>query len=784
MSRIVLNIFLVFSYVSSACSFKELAVNSIIRGVNQAGHQIWSGEVQFTATDIYHDARKSEQEIALWMREERERKLKAFRPNSYNTDIDRKEFQEKYLEEHLNFWAEWHRQRAENETTVMAFRILDRDDIFYPKFHQFKMAIKELPGLPLDSKEAQWLQAGSFYLRTYDGIMLAREDFGNIVVPTPTFRPVRLSTSGDFGFRRFALFGRATVPATAKRVGKEIVDGAECQILVSNGDGWQNKIWVDPSRDFCVRRSETRASQDGPIGYLMEYQDFRRFGDIWYPTIIRIASFENLALSRMTTIEVKDAEFNVDFPKGFFKVDPGLYGASLYMNAPKFDRPPTLPESETDSLLLLCGPRSLLRICEILNVKTNLRELKELTRFDPSLGTTMLGLKKAATYKGLTPQGVKANLKGLRKKKVPMPAIAYINGDHFLVFEAIQSNGVRISDPAEKYNPHLSWKQLSEIWEGELLIFDTEGQPPKSESIPLAFAPEEEYDFGEALGGSEVRHNFTIQNIGQQPLTILSMTETCACTAAIVSQRDVPAGANAIIEAVLKIPSENTLVEESISVFTNDPTQNTLILTFKGRAFVPLKTFPERLAFGNQKLVQRPLTKRISLHLRTEVEILGVRTDSEHISAILTHGQIPHVEVQLLPTLPVGQFTHHILIDYKYGQKGTTHEIPVFGEVLGAFTVSPKRLFFGLVKDKAVSKTVTISSVSKQPFKITSVHSGSAYITTKVNSPGHGVGYQLTATVNPEAPAGELSSEILVKTNNPSQPTLRVPFSAIVSHGK
>ena len=780
MSRIVLNIFLVFSYVSSACSFKELAVDSIIRGVNQAGHQIWSGEVQFTATDIHHDARKSEQEIALWMREERERKLKGFRPNSYNTDIDQKKFQE-YLEEHLNFWAEWHRQRTENETTVMAFRILDRDDIFYPKFHQFKMAIKELPGLPLDSKEAQWLQAGSFYLRTYDGIMLAREDFGNIVVPTPTFRPVRLSTSGDLGFRRFALFGRATVPATAKRVGKEIVDGAECQVLVSNGDGWQNKIWVDPSRDFCVRRSETRASQDGPIGNLMEYQDFRRFGDIWYPTIIRIASFENLALSRMTTIEVKDAEFNVDFPKGFFKVDPGLYGASHHMNAPKFDRPPTLPESETDSLLLLCGPRSLLHICEILNVKTNLRELKELTRFDPSRGTTMLGLKKAATYKGLTPQGVKANLKGLRKKKVPMPAIAYINGDHFLVFEAIQSNGVKISDPAEKYNPHLSWKQLSEIWEGELLIFDTEGQPPKSESIPLAFAPEEEYDFGEALGGSEVRHNFTIQNIGQQPLTILSMTETCACTAAMVSQRDVPAGANAIIEAVLKVPSENTLVEESISVFTNDPTQNTLILTFKGRAFVPLKTFPERLAFGNQKLVQRPLTKRISLHLRTEVEILGVRTDSEHISAILTHGQIPHVEVQLLPTIPIGQFSHHLLVDYRYGGKESTHDIFVFGEVLGAFRVTPKQFFFGMVKSaEMVSKIATISSIDDQPFKILSVEPSVESVVASATKSSDGASYRITTTINSKSLPRELSGEIVVKTNSTVQPTLRIPFFGII----
>ena len=430
---------------------------------------------------------------------------------------------------------------------------------------------------------------------------------------------------------------------------------------------------------------------------------------------------------------------------------------------------------------MLCGPLSLLRVCEILEVEANLEELKQLSGFDPNRGTTMLGLRDGAKYKGLTSRGVKANLETVQEKTVPLPAIAYVNGDHFLVFEAVQGDGVRISDSASKYNPHLSWEELSNIWEGELLIFDAEGQSSTREPAPLALAPESEYNFGEALGGSEVKHNFTIQNIGQQPLSILSMTETCACTAAMVSQRDIPAGANATIEAVLKVPSENTLVEESISVFTNDPTQNTVVLTFKGRAFVPLKTFPERLAFGIQKRAQSPLTKRISLHLRSEVEILGVRTDSEHLSAVFTDEQIPHVKVQLLPTIPVGQFSHHLLVDYKYEQKETTHEIPVFGEVLGAFTVSPKHIFFGLVKDKqAVTKTVTISPTDKHPFKIISVKSNSAYLTTKVKLLAGGVDYQLSATILPDVRTGELSSEILVKTDSPIQSTIRVPFSGII----
>lgn len=105
-------------------------------------------------------------------------------------------------------------------------------------------------------------------------------------------------------------------------------------------------------------------------------------------------------------------------------------------------------------LTLLCGPKSLLRICELLKVKTNLREIKKLSGFDQNRGTTMLGLKKAAAYKNLAPKGVRASVELLKRNKVPLPAIAYVNNNHFLVFEAVDKEGVKISDPAQKYSPH------------------------------------------------------------------------------------------------------------------------------------------------------------------------------------------------------------------------------------------------------------------------------------------------------------------------------------------
>ena len=86
-----------------------------------------------------------------------------------------------------------------------------------------------------------------------------------------------------------------------------------------------------------------------------------------------------------------------------------------------------------------------------------------------------------------------------------------------------------------------------------------------------------------------------------------------------------------------------------------------------------------------------------------------------------------------------------------------------------------KHIFFGLVKAKgAITKTAQISSISKKPFEITSVESSSVYLSATVNLQPDQMGYQLNATVLPQAPAGELSGEILMKTNSAIQPTIRV----------
>ncbi|MYB95975.1 DUF1573 domain-containing protein [Candidatus Poribacteria bacterium] len=427
----------------------------------------------------------------------------------------------------------------------------------------------------------------------------------------------------------------------------------------------------------------------------------------------------------------------------------------------------------------------MLRICELLKIETSIDELIKLTGFNPDRGTTMLGLKQAATFKNIGPTGVKASVALLKKKKVPLPAIAYVEGNHFLVFEAVNKNGVEISDPAQKYNPHLTWNQLAGIWNGDLLIFDPKEAKKRKAKQPLAFVETSEYDFGKVLGGSQIKHTFTIKNVGQKPLKIFSVKETCTCTATVVSQDEIPANGLGSISAVLTVPSRNEVVEESLLVLTNNPTQGVLTLTLKGQAFVPLTTFPERLAIGNQKPRQKQLTKRVSLHLADEVQVLGVRTDSEHLKATLEKGTDEaffYVNVQLLPTQPVGQFSHNLLVDYTYQRQQTTHNVIIFGQILGELHVAPNRIFFGMIKEpSAVSKKITISTHDGQPFQIMSAKASTKGVVANVAKDESRTRYELTISIAPTAKPGELSGDIVVKTSSSVQPTLRVPFFGILA---
>ena len=789
MLRFILCVFIAFAYTCVPQLFADLPLEDLIEGVNQTRHTIESGEIQNIMT-MEHPAKKTEVEIRTWLQSEKESRLKEFTPDPLYPDVDARKYEKEFLIPALESETYWMRKRLETGHTNTTFQILQESGGI-PTLYKYKLTHVGEPDYTLDDKLPFY--PGSLTVLVYDTQTQVTQKIGDLLFIG--HEPATLSDSGGFSwhFWHYSLFGRApaTVPENAQHLGREVIDGVECHKIAFTSKNKRNfLIWVDPVLDFCVRRVDYMNRDDkSRVSARRTYKEFKKFGEVWFPVFTESVVFKkDGSINYRHTIKVVDAEFNVDFPKDFFKVNKTFFRSKDEPPSmgflPDVEDPFSVTAPESDNPLLLCGPQSLLRVCELLNVPTHLEELQKLSSFSPLRGTTLLGLKEAGNYKGLSTTGVKGSVELLRRKKVPMPAIAYVDFNHFLVFESVNKSGVTITDPADKYESPLTWDKLSEIWSGELLIFDKKkGHRGNLKQVPLAFTESPTFDFGKVIGGSKIKHTFSIKNIGQKDLKIISVTETCACTASVPTRSEILPGKTGKISVILTVPDSNGTIEENIFVLTDDPIQNTLVLTLKGEAFTPLKTFPQNVAFGTQLPLKTPVTKRVSLHAQEHTHIQGVRIDTEHITATLKNKEgIPHVDVRLLTTLPIGKFVHNIHIDYEYKGQQTVYTIPVFGEILSDLRVVPKRLFLGLIKDVAsVSKTITISSRNKQPFEIRAVKTDTQFVSVTFKKDESETAYKVTMTLSPQIKSGNVSGDIVIQTSSSVHSSILVPFFGVIA---
>lgn len=780
-------IVIMFFCASQLCQSQNMPLELLVSGVNEARAAIETGEMQLLVT-LHRPARKSPDEIQAWIEKSKE-------------EVSRENHDDRILKQliqEIPVEAEWFFGEHEDiEQSNVAFGIFNHDSVHLGGY-QFKMHQIDSRGMDLYSDTARYLNGGYYRMLAYDARVQVYEEI------YPTTGVAFDNRDSWLGFLGFQFLGRSRyrVPSNARLLKKELIGNTDCYVIEFQPEGQTAvnlvRIWVDPQADFCILREERVGNE-----YLWEmiYEDFQAHKEIWFPKVSRLIGKSRGKIESSWTIVVNEALFNLNFPPDFFKIVPEIYlnqglevlpgsktvaGLELtqYQSTPDIPKP-DIPQDESN--LLRCGPNSLLRVCEILAIDTNFAEIAKLSEFNPDVGTTMLGLYNAARTKNLNPRGIKANIKALGTLSVP--AIAYVGGNHFLVFEKIDSDGVLVFDPASpagKGSYFLPLDRLSQIWSGELLTFDRKAEVMQSKSAPYVSVDSNYYDFGAAPGGSRIKHTFQLKNTGSEILKIFKVERTCACTATVVSHDEIFPGQYGAIEAVLTVPSENREVEEKIYVYTNSPQQDRISLILKGTAFLPISTFPSQVFFG--KVTSRTTPRKIlTVHraIEKDVQIMGVSIDSPDLTATIVSGDVnrtTRVEVAMLASMPVGQFAHRLSIDYTYENKEATHDVSVMGEVLGAFSISPRSFFFGFVdSEKETTKTVTISSTDSKPFKIVTMQSTSKHVVPKI-IPQEGIGYKIAAVIDWKQPSGKLSGEILVKTDNLIQSSIRLPFFAVVGN--
>ena len=615
-------------------------------------------------------------------------------------------------------------------------------------------------------------------------------------------------------------FGRglATIPLDAARfVRQETIDGISSYLVEFQIEDISMLVryWVAPEKGYCILKAEYIQNRSGvpPVIHQVVYNsDFRQFsGGIWYPTHRTVTSYfldgsRQGEIRSEERVETRGALFNVNFPADYFRIDTES-AARLGMDSDG-DR-----SAGSSPVLLECGPRSLLMVCNLLGVETSFAELAELSAFSPQTGTTMAGLYTAAQSKKLNPVGVKTSITDLQR--LEMPVIAHVNQDHFLVVTRIADNNVYCLDPVELYGM-LSLAEFEKIWGGHLLLFTVdkqaagmvaaaeppqENQPqesqqpvPREVEAPAQKSVKEDllieiespiYDFGEVFGGTEVEHIFTFTNRGDEVLEITDVESSCYCTTGFLSDTRIPPGGTGKLKVAFKAPPRSEVVHEVVKLTTNQPQIPHFELAVKASVITPFEAIPARLLLG--KISPHSFSGRHLLLRQTlaqKAKVVGIQSSSDYMTAELDppsrNGNV-RVQITVEAGMPVGTFTESLGLDFAYEGRRYSWSVPISGEILGDVSVSPKQLFLGIVKPSEVpGKRVQLSRLRGDHLEISAVQTGSQYVDAKVETLELGNQYEVQLSIGSDAPDGDLTDTLIVRTNSKNQPEIKIPIYGVV----
>jgi tetratricopeptide (TPR) repeat protein len=113
-----------------------------------------------------------------------------------------------------------------------------------------------------------------------------------------------------------------------------------------------------------------------------------------------------------------------------------------------------------------CGPAALLVVCQRLGVTTTQEELMRLAGTDAT-GTTMMGLAQAAKAEGLKTEGLWVDAQAFQRLR--LPALAWVNGNHWVAVFEVSRNTVTLFDPAKDKQETIGLSTFQSQWDGYLL---------------------------------------------------------------------------------------------------------------------------------------------------------------------------------------------------------------------------------------------------------------------------------------------------------------------------
>ncbi len=325
------------------------------------------------------------------------------------------------------------------------------------------------------------------------------------------------------------------------------------------------------------------------------------------------------------------------------------------------------------------------------------------------------------------------------------------------------------------------------------------GPPPKLELVEAS-----SYQFGTIPVGGKRTHAWSFRNTGEGPLDIWLEDTTCSCTVASLK------AARGEEKTITIAPGQSSPLEvswegrhagrfhQAATIGTNDPDHPSVVLTLIGTVLDPLEIRPsDSVAFPDGTPEQsRSASVQIVSNDLPDVKLLQVSTSKPGLIVAQAKPMSPEelakekgksgyaLSIEVRPGMPAGRFLEEVSIETNHPRRPSL-KIHLSGNTVGPITLTPARVVMPSVpraKGASVSLALVVRGEQAVRFEIASKPEILKVEITPETGPDASGRFRMTVTVPPGLPVGAIDRPILLKTNHPKLPEIRIPVSIYVSN--
>lgn len=316
---------------------------------------------------------------------------------------------------------------------------------------------------------------------------------------------------------------------------------------------------------------------------------------------------------------------------------------------------------------------------------------------------------------------------------------------------------------------------------GSALLGEQPG--PAAAGAPKVQVLEPAYNFGTAPSGPPLNHVFMIKNVGNAPLEIRNVSSSCGCTVAKPSKEVLAPGEVATIAASIDTRFEQGHNLSVVSLTTNDPANPLMQLKIEGVIKPQVVAQPMDVDFGSVRHGSAAVRDVVVSDMvgGTGFAVKSVKNDSPYIkvteSARSDGKPGASLQVALSPSTPPGPISDTLRIETSRAPL----RVAILGVVNGDLIVKPNQVSFGILQHhQGAVRIVRLTNQGSRTIKVLGVDSTSNSVFARVAPVTPGKEYKLTVALRPNTPDGQVRGALTIRTDDPQQTTLTVPYYGIV----